>query len=535
MVIYEISKRIFHLSSRESFFLGIIVCSNSFVLYIAFKHFLSELIALVFFTGGLLSAYELGYNKASPIKKTILMMPILIGLLICYQSAVIIFYLYLALAIIIFSLKIDIKRKKLIGLKTSFKNFIFFSLSILFTFMLLPQELKCVIDRIGVGLHASFGWPLDFLSFYQLVVPSLFMFPSNTQSYFAVELLFDLIFLGIIAQILWTVKRSNEKLFWVITKFLVLILLAILGYLVMSSHFGASYQTWKFASYLFIPLGFIMPILFIKTSALSKWLFIILNIICLHKQYKHFNPRNISNEIQEFKVLKASFPKEFEGKTVVLKLSTLNDQIADTLLNDKFKLVSKALTGANNFDNCIKTLNAENTYVLFKPEKLSIKESKVMTLTQYSKEVKLTLNKKFLFSNLDSYDSIQLIKGFSSAESWGVWTESKEAILELKMPENLVKCDLVLLFKIRPFLSQKNNHQDFSIFINDHFIKDVTLSSDAEISVKLPSKDLSRNSKIRLRFYVKNPISPHDIDIKLLDTRKLALGFISMKINKDSI
>ena len=114
----------------------------------------------------------------------------------------------------------------------------------------------------------------------------------------------------------------------------------------------------------------------------------------------------------------------------------------------------------------------------------------------------------------------------------GVWTDSKEAILQLRVPENLIPNYLVINIKINPFVTEKYNQQYFSIFLNEHFIKDVALSSISEFKIHLSAQDLIKSSKIRLTFKLKNPVSSHEINEKNPDVRKLGLGFIGIKLNK---
>jgi hypothetical protein len=332
--------------------------------------------------------------------------------------------------------------------------------------------------------------------------------------------------------VIFFIKERNQHLVISVIKFLSLSLAAFLGYLILCAHFDLSYKTWKFASYLFIPLGFITPLLFIKMSTLSKWLFILLNIFSLQQQYTKFKPTHISSKIQEFKVLKESLPKGLEGKTIILNMDLGSVFIANTILNDKFNLVSSYYAEESHLNSYIKALSPDEAYVLFKPINFSVKQSKVMTLKQYENEQQFTLDKNILFSTL-SYNNplnVKFVKGFSGLEPWGVWTDSKESILEFEVPINLTKQSLTLIFKISPFIYDKFTHQDFSIYVNDHFVKDVNLKISEDIEINLSPKDLMDNSKIKLAFNIKRPIILHDLNPSFPETRALGLGFVDMRI-----
>ncbi len=91
-------------------------------------------------------------------------------------------------------------------------------------------------------------------------------------------------------------------------------------------------------------------------------------------------------------------------------------------------------------------------------------------------------------------------------------------------------CGMSVIFKISPFIYDKFTQQDFSIYVNDHFVKDVSLKIPEDIEINLSPKYLMENSKIKVAFNIKRPIILHDLNPSFQETRALGLGFVDMRI-----
>ncbi|MVX62874.1 hypothetical protein GKZ28_04045 [Clostridium chromiireducens] len=123
-------------------------------------------------------------------------------------------------------------------------------------------------------------------------------------------------------------------------------------------------------------------------------------------------------------------------------------------------------------------------------------------------------------SNMISY----LSDGWASPEEWGVWSNGKEAGIELIMNKFNKEKDFTFRGVFSGYVIKEP--QVIQVYINDAFAEDwefISLNSGEEKSVTIPKEMLKDNNTLNIRFKISNPISPASLG-KSNDNRELGIS-----------
>ena len=137
-------------------------------------------------------------------------------------------------------------------------------------------------------------------------------------------------------------------------------------------------------------------------------------------------------------------------------------------------------------------------------------------------------NKRILFSKLKNIDF--KISGFNGAESWGRWSNGFTSMMIFNLGN--LHDDLLFKFEVKPFFALNFHNQKVKVYVNDRLVAQWIFEQGkpmpkTEFVITKSSK--TKKGKVFLRFEYDNPQSPKELGISG-DSRKLALGFISMQI-----
>jgi hypothetical protein len=126
-----------------------------------------------------------------------------------------------------------------------------------------------------------------------------------------------------------------------------------------------------------------------------------------------------------------------------------------------------------------------------------------------------------------------LKSGWSAAEGWGRWTESREATLIIPPQETtLTNIEIVL----EPFITYLRRNQEVSVSVNDCRIINIQLQfPDDEqplaVSSPLPLNCTEVGQSTRITIATDRIVTPSDVLTASPDKRKLGVGLISISIN----
>ena len=119
-------------------------------------------------------------------------------------------------------------------------------------------------------------------------------------------------------------------------------------------------------------------------------------------------------------------------------------------------------------------------------------------------------------------------RGLSGPEPHGRWSNGSVVEL-LLLPEEGCHPDTLQL-DLSPYLKREHPQQTADIFVNENFVEEITLSfgmdNPKEFLIQLPE---FVSGKIKVRFEIKKPMSPHALGISE-DTRALGFLFRGLKL-----
>ena len=193
-----------------------------------------------------------------------------------------------------------------------------------------------------------------------------------------------------------------------------------------------------------------------------------------------------------------------------------------SLKNKKIKYLDQKISGHNLAKKASKFVSR-----LFKCERGKYVRIYSVLGIQFSRYKKY-IGKKVLFSRLKNMDF--KLSGFSNAEAWGRWSDGFVSTMIFNFKK--LKNDLLFNFEVKPFFAKTLSRQLVNIYANDKFVAQWCFEQGKPMpktELILPKALKTKKGKVFLRFEYENAKSPKELLVNS-DSRKLALGFISMEI-----
>ncbi|SEM39100.1 hypothetical protein SAMN04487857_101518 [Pseudomonas sp. ok272] len=124
-----------------------------------------------------------------------------------------------------------------------------------------------------------------------------------------------------------------------------------------------------------------------------------------------------------------------------------------------------------------------------------------------------------------------LAKGWSPSETWGTWSDGKDAEIILR-PTSQVHS---LLLEASPWLAPTLTHQDVAIRVNDVavFTTRLTQAQPNMIDIALPAEVrelVAQQGMLRIQFHLPNAASPQALGVSE-DGRELGIGILALTVN----
>jgi len=120
--------------------------------------------------------------------------------------------------------------------------------------------------------------------------------------------------------------------------------------------------------------------------------------------------------------------------------------------------------------------------------------------------------------------------GFSRPEGGHTWTNSEEASIDIPLPKVSENEFFTVSLEGGPFVAKKIKKQDVSVFVNDEFVKEFTMTGNGVYKFNLPYGLQGQNNVANIKFKISNPISPKELKISE-DVRKLGMGVRRMIVS----
>lgn len=546
MSIFELIRKIFKFNTIISFLLTFLVSAGSFMFYIAYNNFYSELLATFMYLVGLWTIMQV-VNKSFPLSflKSVLLITLpLLGILLVYQSGFLVFSVfelcYLLILVFCKYSKIN-SRSKLFSELGYF--LLIFMFALFLSFMFLPEIAFYLFKRIPLVAGSPSGWPLPLISplyLFSIPVPQLFpkIIGQKWDYFFAVISVVLLIY----SYYRCTKKEDLENLPDLIG-FIVFFCFSLVIYFLIYLLKGDIYQVWKFSAYVLLPIGFLFLGLVVLDFnqifvMFRLYRFILLITLILGAGFVLIQTRkseilSISNEINQLKLIKKKLNEDVRIQQILLATNAGSETVlAYNLLEDQYRVfpLAKAYL-SNNTQLLLDERESRKTGVLVKNKcypdfsGISTDKYKVISVDSFR-----TFNSNnFLFSCGSSH-SVILKKGFTTPEAWGIWTNGSDAYFQVNISEKLRKKHLRFIFKVTAFVGN-GSKQPILLRVNGQNQGAWTLDGSlTSLNVDL-SPIITDTPFINFHFHTENPKSPHDLDPLSRDGRLLGIGFIDFSLS----
>ena len=534
-LIYEIIYFCFRFSKIVSLGLATLSASNSFLFYIAQNGFLSHLAGTAIYLAILLFIIKY-YQNLHKYRKTVLFAILLSGLYVFYPAGSIVFLLSI-ICIFVLLKCVKITRTGQLFQSIELKYLI---LAGVLVFFLIPKICLSSVRTICTAADIAAGWPLPFINItYLLSLPIRTVFPGQA-SFQELPWVVSIMSIGLAFYAFYMILFHRKNILR--NKLYLVYFLYLAVYAFYFQLKPNSYQAWKLASYLILPLAFIpsSAILsslcnFKKVKLESGPLKTILPgcFLACATIYSFYVPTHYKNEsilnyktIQNIKSLKSRLYEDGVRNLVLTTPAHGFTMILFSLLSKEFVLYPLAnsyLAPASNDD--LYKLDYQNT------RQISLEEGKEndsrMKRWTYKEQVFNRLDDSFTtyFFSQNSFNAIPVIvlSGLYNAEDWGAWSSGNKTEFEIDISAKNKKRIKSLLFNVNPF-----GNPEFDIYINDKFYKHYKINQKESLIIELnPETDI--NGKLKLSFRIINPRSPSQLYPGNLDQRMLGLGFVSFK------
>jgi hypothetical protein len=390
------------------------------------------------------------------------------------------------------------------------------------------------------------GWPLDYISPFAAVG-----LPINIQvSNRSIQFLESAGYTGVLIGLGWWLAKVKRIETLVGRALVTLATLSIIIYFLYFQWVGPSYQQWKLASFLVLPMsiamwGAAMKVIHCAFATVPNRRRVRVGLVGASVLLL-VNMTNQSSEIQlessvaplqkfsfEYKHLKL-IDALAGGKELFVHMKTYaSNFFAPYFIPNKMLYL---LTPSYYPHTAIRSEDVSQTKPLFVegdscqsgPTKMAVASLGCL----YFEWPSLQLNTVYRF-NEDLPYWINAT-GLSVLEPWGRWTDGKRATLYLVAKKEDVGSDLFLNFELIPFLPPALKHQTVIIRWGRDNEARVDLAEHGWVSLTLSTHDWSRPDAVGVlvEFYLPDAVSPHSIDRSSNDRRILGVGFIAMSLTK---
>ena len=117
--------------------------------------------------------------------------------------------------------------------------------------------------------------------------------------------------------------------------------------------------------------------------------------------------------------------------------------------------------------------------------------------------------------------------GWSNPESWGVWSEGKQAKISIPLKQGSFPNKMTI--KLRALVSSNHPHQKIDIFVNGLLMKSIIFENTQEKEIEVLMPDDLRGKFLQVEFFSESPMSPSKLNIGS-DTRSIGIGLIEIKL-----
>lgn len=529
-LVKELCVRHWHIRTPLAYLIALAWVTSSFSFYLASNYFFAQWLGICLFLATLLVV--LRNNKENiPIQTATLS---LLNYL-TFMTYPALFFPYMG--ILLFIVGIEAAFSKMdsgaVFFNSSVASALFsIPISLIIAFVLDPHHFKTMMSLMAVLSNATAGWPFSLLN-----PLALMMFPfthidfgSMISKVIGYAVIFGLI--GYLTYRAYKTKTLSAAQFALSTVFIS----GLVVYLCYYAFKGASYQQWKFAGSVILPLSF-LPITAVVSAfdaqrAIHNTIKYTFLIVLIAINIFLMNKRVAQSDIARYAPLRqlAHLDQEVNLKdiNVDLKDDFKGTMIATQFINQKpLTLWSRSYFSEDKAENYTK-LSRDNILVT---NSCSVFDAQNMTMLGEAFCIIYgapRLKEEFFIKFNTSLPSIIKTTGLSGQENWGRWSDGHKVVLEI--PVNMEWRGVELNIEGAPFLPPGIMRQRMLFSVHGVKLKEVTASSASEIVVYL-NREMFDNGYVSLTIDLPDAVSPSKFGST--DPRVLGFGFHSLQVRAE--
>jgi len=535
LISYEIVRQLFHFNRITSFLIALLSCLGAFLFYIDYNNFYGEIIATFFYLVGILIIIKCteSVTELSFIKKVLLVSIPLIGMLLVYTNGFVLFSLFLIFWSFVL-VTVNCPNSFYLRLSEIKIWVCIFGCAILMIGLLLPKLFYYTIQwSFGIANVAA-GWHLPLISPFTLV-----NFPGITQNFPGdlstnlIQYIFEMSVLFLLLTFSYlNLRRKTPQYHLGIFSIMVFFCISLTVYFVGYAVKGDTYQVWKAAAFLIMPLGFVFSAMMISNIYyftkdnwfIRQFTIALLVPFCFFSllQPGIFPYLSLRSEINQLKLIKKSLKNQPEIENIVLGIKSPQDTILafNVLSSRNIQLFPVTATFISPADPAsINQLDSAKTRILVYSRCLSAKHTgyELITIEDY-----------FFSTHLFSCGSGEIwLKGFADLEPWGGWTNGFNASVKIEVPARFADKAKVVQFDVTPFVVDAKFHS-ISVKLNGYYSGTWNLNKRTMLELNVPPS-LAKASSLTFDFYIADPQKPMNLAASQ-NTELLGVGFISYRI-----
>jgi hypothetical protein len=470
--VFEINRRFFQLRPVSSFAISLISSMGMFSIYIAYNGYLAQIFACWYYMALLTASIHLVIEdlKFNWIQVLFLYLFISLGLILSYSWGAVPLLVFSGIFIVISSVVFFMGSKKSrIG-----RGLVFLPLlALIISFSMLPKQSSFILQLIKSVAIDDSGFSLKMIFPTHLFsMPSLLSFPGIGGSYTS-YLVFICIFIFIFIVLLRRLKGSNTRR-GVLLIFNLFFFVTVSAYLLFFFLKGESYQSWKLASFVVLPVSFVplSSLIALINQIIGLYLFVKFEkcLFVFSLFYILFIPLNIeiilyNDLIREFKTKALELEVDKPRNIVITAVDFDLTFVALNVFSQKFKLFPLGPTYVSpvHMDQ-IFNLDLKQTRFLF-PRSCELRNHDGVGRFVIGKNLATLSNSKLDFKYGVECGIIQLVEGFSIIESWMTRSSGKTARFIFNKSPSGVNEFNTLLLDLSPL-----GEQEIVISVNDKII-----------------------------------------------------------------
>lgn len=432
LFVYHIAEKNFNFDRIEATLISLTWATSGFLVYILKNYFLGQILGITFFLLGCIIVN----SNISRFKKSIIMAVIWYFIFLSYQLFTVVYIILIGASLLtLYFYKSYLFRENIKDFLVSYSlSLVVFAIAVLAVNSTLVIT---VLSRMAELNNAAAGWPMPFIKMTSILpIPLYGLGLASDKQLLNMAGVFFISLLMLYASIK---HRFRSEIFYVL-----LFCMAVLAYFLYFFLKGVSYQQWKFAGSVLIPLTFLPLVALLKVLNRKFSILIISIILTCNIVAINFNKNQ--NDMYRYSGLMelVELDNSFNIKNIVVNLPDdyVGTMIAQQYINKKnlYILSPSYLTGfvsANKslYELVDNPIYSETFYLLNNCDAF-----KLANQTRFSQYYCGTYGKPEIRDNFSITFNVPLpyfikASGLSAVEPWGRWIDGDSLILDF---ENLV-------------------------------------------------------------------------------------------------